>query len=509
MKWPFAGLLLHLLWVGFFQPCVFAADAPRLRNIVLVVADDQSPDFGAYGNKVMKTPNLDALAAAGTRFNHAFATTASCSASRSVILTGLHNHANGQYGHQHDFHKFGSYDNVVSLPVYLAAGGYRTIRCGKFHVAPEQVYQFDKEVPANPRNMLQMAENCKAVIEEKSDKPFFLYFCTSDPHRGGGFANELPGKPDRFGNPAPGAKAKPGKAAPEHEVIYDPKDVIVPAFLPDTETSRAELAQYYQSCSRIDRGLGRLVEILKTAGQWDNTLVIYIADHGMAFPGAKTTVYEAGLRAPLLVRNPFIEKRGVVSEAMISWIDLTPTILDFAGLLEAKTNTVKADVLAKVSPVKVTDQKSRDLKRGQFHGRSFLSILDQDKPAGWDDIGASHTFHEIQMYYPMRVVRDRQYKLIWNIAHPLPFPFATDLWEAPTWQAQYKLGPDAPYGGRTVGSYIKRPQFELYDIEKDPNETKNLAADTQYQRVLEQMKAKLKAFQKRTDDPWIMKWEYE
>ena len=101
------------------------------RNIVLFVTDDQSPDFGAYGNSVLKTPNLDALANDGTRFDHAFCTTASCSASRSVILSGLHNHANGHYGHQHSYHKFNSYGNLISLPVYLSHGGYRTARCGK------------------------------------------------------------------------------------------------------------------------------------------------------------------------------------------------------------------------------------------------------------------------------------------------------------------------------------------------------------------------------------------
>ena len=136
------------------------------KNVVLVVADDHSPDMGCYGNPVLKTPNLDALAAEGTRFVNAFCTTASCSASRSVILSGLHNHANGQYGHQHHFHKFSSYDNLASLPVYLTHAGYRTARCGKYHVAPEPVYQFEREIPGPTRNGVAMAENCRAFISE-------------------------------------------------------------------------------------------------------------------------------------------------------------------------------------------------------------------------------------------------------------------------------------------------------------------------------------------------------
>jgi N-sulfoglucosamine sulfohydrolase len=109
----------------------------------------------------------------------------------------------------------------------------------------------------------------------------------------------------------------------------------------------------------------------------------------------------------------------------------------------------------------------------------------------------------------MRAIRDRQYKLIWNIAAPLPFPFATDLWAASTWQAQFQKGPDAMYGARTVDSYIHRPAFELFDLQADPAETNNLAADPKFATTLEEMKLRLKQFQKSTDDPWISKWTYE
>ena len=476
------------------------------RNVVLFVTDDQSQDMGCYGNHVVKTPNMDALAADGTRFRNAFCTTASCSASRSVILSGLHNHANGQYGHQHHFHKFSAYDNILSLPVYLSHAGFRTARCGKYHVAPEAVYKFETVIPGPTRSPVVMANNCEAFLKEESDAPFFLYICTSDPHRGGGTANELPYKPDRFGNPPPG-KTYPGVT----EVVYDPEDVIVPGFLPDTPTCRAEIAQYYQSISRIDRGLGRLIEILKQAGQWDDTLFLYISDHGIAMPGAKTTLYEGGMVSPCLVRNPYLENRGVVTDAMISWVDLAPTIVDFAGALDPQTGQVQQAVLDKIPRNKSRSdpQTTNDTKPGRFHGRSFLSVLDQENPDGWDVAYASHTFHEIQMYYPMRVVRERRYKLIWNIAHPLPFPFASDLWAAPTWQAQYQLGMDAPYGAKTVGSYIQRPEFELFDLKNDPYEGHNLAGDPQHAQLLEQMKAKLKQFQRRTADPWIIKWTYE
>ncbi len=488
----------------FALVCVVSLAAAADRNVVLYVTDDQSPDAGCYGNPVIQTPNLDALARDSTLFTHAFCTTASCSASRSVILTGLHNHANGHYGHQHHYHKFNSYANIASLPALIRRAGYRTARCGKFHVAPDAVYPFDNTIPGPTRSPVVMANNCRQFIESESDQPFFLYICTSDPHRSGSVADELAYKPNRFGNPAPNSAGYPGV----EEVIYDPEQVLVHGFLPDTSTCRAEIAQYYQSVSRIDQGVGRLMEVLREADQWDNTLFIYISDHGIAMPGAKTTVYEGGMRSPCIIRNPYLDRRGLVTDAMASWVDLAPTILDFAGGLD-ETGRAKAELLAGIEKPLPDAQLNRDVQPGKFHGRSLLPVLDQQSPPGWDEVYASHTFHEIQMYYPMRVVRGRRFKLIWNIAHPLPFPFASDLWAAPTWQAQHQLGMDAPYGARTVGAYIHRPKFELFDLEDDPHEGTNLADQEAYAGTLAIMVAKLKEFQERTNDPWIIKWQYE
>jgi len=479
---------LKVILFCLFISLVSGAD----RNVLLIVADDHGQDTGAYGNNVIKTPHLDRLASEGTLFANAFATTASCSASRSVILSGLFNHRNGQYGHQHDYHHFQSFDNLKTLPVLLEDAGYRTASIGKYHVAPEKVYHFQEYLPGNSRNPVEMAENSREFINKDREQPFFLYFCTSDPHRGGGVVEESPYKPDRFGNRPEGYEGI-------KEVAYDPEDVIVPPFLPDTPATRAELAQYYQSISRIDQGIGTLFEILKSSGAYENTLIIYISDHGMAFPGAKTTVYEPGLKSPCIVRFPGSIKRGITNNALISWVDLTPTILDFAGI----------DPPVYEPNINNRYVRSQLAETHGLHGRSFLSILGLEEPEGWDEVFASHTFHEIQMYYPMRVVRNRNYKLIWNIAWPLPYPFASDLWASATWQHTYRKGPDAPYGSRTVQEYIQRPEFELYDIRSDPWEAVNLAEDPEYQDVLETMKRRLKEFQVETTDPWLLKWEYE
>jgi N-sulfoglucosamine sulfohydrolase len=467
------AFLLSIALLVVMSAVSFAAP----KNVVLIVTDDQGQDAGCYGNPVLKTPSLDTLASDGTLFKYAYSTTASCSPSRSVILTGLFNHANGQYGLEHADHHFSSFSKVKSLPAMLSAAGYRTARIGKFHVGPESVYQFDEVLAGNPRNPVAMANECRELIESDSEKPFFLYFCMGDPHRAA-VSKEAPHRPNSFGNKPPG-ESYPG-VEPVH---YKPEDVIVPPFLPDTPTCRAELAQYYESVSRADAGLGRLIEILKQSGRYDDTLILFVSDNGIPFPGAKTSVYEPSLRLPCIVRNPEAKKHGVVSSAMVSWVDIVPTILEFAG----------------VQPP--ADQK--------LHGRSFLPILSEEKPAGWDEVYASHTFHEVTMYYPMRVVRSGKYKLIWNIAHPLPFPFASDLWGSATWQDSLRGGNDFMYGKRTIKNLVQRPQVELYDLEADPDEIHNLAEDSQHAETLAKLQIKLRAFQRRTSDPWILKWNRE
>lgn len=498
--------IVSLLGVLLFSGSLLQAAE---KNIIFFITDDESPTLGCYGDPIAKTPAIDALAADGTLFRNAFATTASCSASRSVVMSGLHNHANGQYGHQHGYHKFASFNNVISLalPRVIANAGYRTARVGKYHVAPEYVYHFEQTLQGNGRNAVQMADNCHDFLTADSQKPFFLYFATSDPHRGGGVdkTSELKLKPDLFGN-------RPNKGAHDgvDEVFYDPADVRIPYFMTDTPETREELAQYYQSCSRIDQGLRRLVDILKAADLYDKTMIVFTADHGMAFSGGKTTVYEGGLNVPFVVRNPYEEDRGIVSDALISHVDIAPSLLDFAGGLNPKTNSPSNFVSAKKllkDTIATTENNGKELN--QYHGQSWVPILGDSHAEGRNQIFASHTFHEIQMYYPMRVVRDRDFKLIWNIAHPLPYPFASDLWKASSWQAQFQKSMDAPYGLKTVGEYIHRPQFELYDIKNDPHESTNLASNPKYTDVLVRYQEKLKSLQKKLRDPWVMKWDYE
>ncbi len=444
-------------------------------NIVLMVADDHGLDTGRYGNPWIHTPHLDALADDGVRFTHAFCTTASCAASRSVILTGLYNHANGTYGHTHNCHHFSCFDDVVTLPALLNEAGYRTARVGKKHYAPERLFPFQQGHPDGKfgRDDVRMSEACREFI--RGPEPFFLYWCSHNPHRGGGRVEDHPCRPDRFGNPR---QPFPG----DEERTYRDDEVGVPPYLPDTPETRAELAQYAQSVSRLDRGVGRLVQVLKEEGKYDHTVLIYVSDNGAAFHGAKTTLYEPGMNLPCIVRSPLHQRRGGACDGLVTWADLTPTILDFAGAYD-------------------------DPER--FHGRSFKGIIDEESPADWrDEAYAAHTFHEITNYYPMRVVRTHRYKFIWNIAHPLTYSSAADLWIAAHWQGALRDGLKQ-YGARPLEAYLHRPRFELYDLQNDPHETTNLADDPAHARRVEEFCRKLQDFQRRTNDPWLHKWEYE
>jgi len=466
-------------------PKLFGKNAPnRKRNVILYVVDDQGKaDAGCYGNPVIKTPGLDYLAKHGTRFTNAFCTAASCSPSRSVILSGLHTHANGMFGLNHAVHHFQSFDNFTTLPVRLGDAGYRTMCAGKYHVGPEEVYHFDEYLNFNwvkqdngqwlpDDTPADLANKCESFIADDSENPFFLYFCTIAPHR---------------------------PFLREGIDPVNPDDVIVPPYLPDIPECREELAKYYMSVERADSGLLKLIELLKKTGQWDDTLIIYCSDNGIAFPGAKTTTYDPGLNLPFVVRNPYSKEHGGVNNAMVSYVDIMPTILDFAGLTYESNYNDKIDVPDRIT---FSDPIPQNKK---LHGRSILPILGENDPDGWDDIYASHSFHEVYMYYPMRVVRERKYKLIWNVAYKLDYPFAADLLDSETWQAVIKNDMKV-YGKRSVDAYLHRPEFELYDIENDPDEVVNLANNPDYEAEFERLKKKLKAFQIKTEDRWLNQW---
>jgi len=455
----FAAILLALfLAASSLPPAKTSAQSAQRKSVILLIADDQGLDLGCYGNTAIKTPNLDKLAGRGVRFTNAYATVASCSASRAVMLTGLYTHSNGQYGHAHDYHNLHLHKWVEPLPQLLKKNGYATGLIGKFHVNPAAQFGWDMLQEGAARDVYAMAQKAGEFFAQAKDKPFYLHVGFADPHRAAkGFAN----RPDY-----PGVQP----------IKYSPAQVRVPYHLPDKPEVREELAEHYEAISRLDQGVGLVLDALKAAGRDKDTLIIYLSDNGIPFPGAKTTLYDAGVRLPLIVYSPEQKKNGSVNHAMVSWVDLVPTILDWTG------------------------SKGPSY---QLPGRSFLPILEEESPRGWDEVYVSHLFHEITMYYPMRGVRTRQFKYLVNLFPELEFPHASDLFGSPSWQGILKRK-DRMMGERPVRAYLHRPAEELYDLNSDPNELKNVASDPKYAGALKDLRQRLLDWRKRTKDPWLI-----
>ncbi len=476
------------------------------KNVLLMAADDLGLMLGCYGLDAIQTPNLDRLAAQGSRFTNGFASTASCSGSRSTLYTGLHTHQNGQYGLQQGWCHFQTHDHIETMPGLFNGLGYQTGIIGKVHVGPRAVYPWAWYAPSLSRDVRQNAAEAGRFFDKAAatGRPFHLTVGFRDPHRDdsrGGFGN------DGADADGPDGDVR-GIAVPD----YQPHAVAIPPFISDVPALRTELVAYYKSISRLDVGVGLVLDELARRGLADSTLVVFVSDNGAPFVNSKTTLYDAGVRLPLLVRRPGA-RPGVVNPNMVSWIDILPTCLDWAGGAPA----VAAE----------TPHAGRSPKR---LGASFLRVLEADAvlpAAEWQPhVFGSHTFHEVQNYWPTRFLRDHRFKYHRNIAWRLDFPFASDLYVSLSWEGlrnapgQAATGdktdgtdghdsridtPEVMIGRRRLESYIFRGPEELFDLDADPEEVHNLATDPHYAATLQQMRATLEDWQFQTDDVWLFR----
>jgi N-sulfoglucosamine sulfohydrolase len=437
-----------------------ASAAPR--NVLLLISDNQDfGDVGFNGHPVVKTPNLDRLAARGVNFTHAFATTASCGPSRAVIYTGLLTHANGQYGHSHSYHNQSLRPEVTTVFGMLREAGYATALIGKDHVVTRDDARLHAEYrpQGSPRDLKQMAQQAEEFLNQSRDKPFLLTIGLHDPHptsrAGWGFSPEqrLPSTP-----------------------LYDPADAVIPYYLHDRPEVREGLAGYYEQISQMDTGVGMMLDVLEKSGRAADTLVIFFSDHGSSEPGAMGNLYEPGVHVPLVVYDPRLNQQGAANSAMISLADVTPTILDWAGVKPPYP----------------------------LHGRSFLPVLGNQRAEGWDEVVLDHIMHEVTQYYPMRGLRNRRYKLIWNIAWRLQYELPIDTLHRRTWTETIRRG-DERLGPRLVDKFLFRDEVELYDLEKDPAEVENLASNPAHAEIKQRMLARLHQRLTETGDPWLLR----
>jgi N-sulfoglucosamine sulfohydrolase len=426
--------------------------APAAKpNLLLICAEDLGPTLGCYGDTQIATPNLDQLAAEGVRFDNAFTTQASCSPSRSSILTGLYPHQNGQLGLAH--YGYTTKHDPAKLPNTLRDAGYRTGIMGKIHVQPEKSFAFDyRGLPHGAtRNPDKVGKDFRAFLDQAPGQPFFFYLNLFDAHAP--MLDQVDGFP-----------ADPIR----------PEDVRPWPWLGiDTPELRQRVAGYYNCARRVDLAVGEALRALAERKLENDTLVIFIGDHGPAFCRGKTTNYEAGLRVPFLVRQPGTVPAGGVRPQLVSFVDLMPTFLTAAGL---------------------------PLPR-PLAGLPLQPLL-ADAGAPWrETLCTEHTTHGPANYFPRRTIRDARYKLILNLeaasrANPVP---SVDGCPA-TRQA---LAGDDETAKALHQLTVTPPPVEFYDLETDPCETRNLADDPAHRATRERLLAQLEQWRRETSDPTL------
>ena len=470
IRWNRKLLARFILWliskamkrIGWFLLVALLAlgsdSAAQSRpNFILIIADDLSwEDCGPYGNKGVRTPNLDRLAREGMRFNAAFVTTSSCSPSRASMITGRYPHNTG--AEQLHWPLPGKHPTFVQL---LKREGYWTAAAGKWHLGGEVKRHFDVVREPGPagyqlpvKGKGRMVANDKSGCEQwvptlqgrPKDKPFFLWFAALDPHR------------DYEPNTIP----KPHQA----------KDVFVPPYLPDSPEVRKDLAMYYDEIARLDRYVGEVLAELDRQNAASNTMVLFISDNGRSFPRSKTTLYDSGIRSPWLLRWPAKVKAGAACDRLVSSIDLAPTFLRLAGIAAPEI----------------------------FEGRDFSPLLQDPARPVRDYIYAEHHWHDFDACE--RAVRDERFKYIRNYFNDLPGMPPADAVRSPSFQAMRRLRDAGKLETGELNPFtVPRPAEELYDLQSDSHELRNVAQDAARRETLERFRAEFARWQKETGDP--------
>ena len=424
-------------------------DTARRPNILLVTTDDQGTQAGCYGDPHAVTPNLDRFARQGVRFSRGYVASASCSPSRSSILTGLYPHQNGQLGLSHLGYRM--HDGIPTLPAVLAGAGYHTGIMGKLHVEPEEAFPFPfnlSDQVLQTRNPHFVARQFRTFLDHTAERPFFFMCNLFDPHP------PYDMEP-AFGLPDP--PLQPGDIPP-----FPWLDV-------DTPAIREEMAAIYNLTARADACFGAVLGVLEERQLERDTLVIYIGDNGPNFARAKTTCYEAGVHVPLVIRWPEGLPRRAVHHGFVSAVDLVPTIRDAAGVRW---------------PVELPGGSLLPVARGEtLPWRRFaFTEYNSHTPAHW---------------FPRRAIRGARYKLIRNLlpgrTNPVPWLGA---------EREVMRPPDSPHR-RRFETFLRPPAVELYDLATDPHEWRNLAGEPAYDARREFLARALDDWRRRTGDPLL------
>ncbi len=427
-------------------PFLLSGEESRLvkPNVVLIIADDVSwDDIGCYGNKVVKTPNIDQLAREGLQFTNAFLTASSCSPSRCSIISGKYPHSNGAA----ELH-MPLPEDEIPFPLLLKDQGYYTMQAGKWHLGPNVYRAFDLYTDKNGYdNGDGGQDNWVPFLKERpADRPFFFWMASYDAHRNWG--------------------------ADDFHITHDPKDIEVPVYFADTPETRQDIASYYNEISRLDFFVGEVRKELDQQGVLDHTVIIVMADNGRPFPRCKTRVYDSGMKTPFIVFWPQgIKNRGEISESLISAIDIAPTILNLAGI---------------------------EIPSG-YQGISFLPVLENPTVEIRTAVFSEHNWHDYEAHE--RMVRTKDYLYVLNSRPSLTNCGPADSKRSPTQYALNKLRDQGKLTPAQTDIFVSpRPAEELFDVVNDPMQLLNIASIPEYQKELLEMRMLLRNWQHNTGD---------
>jgi arylsulfatase A-like enzyme len=421
---------------GFLSQVAAGAVAAPLANqpfnILYIHSHDSGRYLSPYGHPV-PTPNLRKLAAEGIVFRRAFSAAPTCSPSRSALLTGQCPHQNGMLGLAH--RGFSMTDYRRHMLHTLRTAGYRSVLAGLQHIAakPETI-GYDDLLKPRTKQAADVAPGAVDFLNRHPKEPFFLDVGFQETHR----------------------------AFPQPTADDDPRFIQPPSPIPDTPATRGDMAAYHASARNLDRGVGQVLEALERNGLAGNTLVISTTDHGIAFPRMKCNLTDSGFGVSLILRGPGPFGGGKVCDAMISQIDIFPTLCDMLGIMPP----------------------------GWLEGRSMLPVLRGEKTEINEEVFAEVNYHA--SYEPCRAVRTQRYKYIRRYGDRAA-PVLPNCDDSPS----KSLWLDSGWRQRTVA------KEELYDLIFDPTEQCNLVGDRSSSKPLSEMRSRLDAWMHRTSDPLL------
>lgn len=412
----------------------FAEGIQRQPDIVVYLADDLSArDLPLHGGTNIQTPSISKLAADGMTFNRAFVASPSCAVSRAALLTGLMPARNGAE-ENHSYPREG----VLRLPQVLNEMGFQTAAFGKVaNLSSAKDYHFDTF--DLKRDIADLQSTVKEFLENRTDqRPLALFVGVSDPH--------VPWSSDS---------------------TVDPETISLPPTLLNTPRTRYQRSRYLQEVKNLDAYLGELRALTDQHLSRDQ-LFVFSSDHGAQFPFGKWTLYDEGIHVPLIIARAGKIEPGSRTDAMVSWVDILPTLIDTCG----------GDVPENLD------------------GRSFSSVLKDASASHRRQIFTTHSGDQKMNVYLSRSIRTDQYKLIWNPHPDFAFTSHIDLLLRETSGDYFKqwttLARTDEHAAKVVESYYSRPEFELYDLQDDPYEQTNLAYNPELAEARQAMLGDLK-----------------